>query len=103
MLSYFLVFFVVTGRCVDKVRIVLTGNYKKEFFSRDGNIKKYIRTIYNCKLCIAVDLISTAIQCLQMILKHNQKGTMLGRVTFTEINHVLLASRGYEYDGFLFS
>ena len=22
---------------------------------------------------------------------------------FTEINHVLLASRGYEYDGFLFS
>jgi hypothetical protein len=34
----------------------------------DGNIKKKIRTIYNCKHCIAVDL----------ILKHNQKGTMLG-------------------------
>jgi hypothetical protein len=36
----------------------------------DGNIKKKIRTIYNCKHCIAVDL----------IIKHNQKGTMLGRV-----------------------
>jgi hypothetical protein len=36
----------------------------------DGNIKKKIRTIYNCKHCIAVDL----------ILKHNQKGSMLGRV-----------------------
>jgi hypothetical protein len=30
----------------------------------DGSIKKKIRTIYNCKHCIAVDL----------ILKHNQKG-----------------------------
>ena len=30
----------------------------------------YIKTIYNCKHCIAVDL----------ILKHNQKGTVLGRV-----------------------
>ena len=36
----------------------------------DGNIKKQNRTIYNCKHCIAVDL----------ILKHNQKDTMLGRV-----------------------
>jgi hypothetical protein len=33
-------------------------------------ILKKVRTIYNCKHCIAVDLIS----------KHNQKGTMLGRV-----------------------
>ena len=38
----------------------------------DGNIKKTIRTIYNYKHCIAVD----------MILKHNQTGTMLGRVTY---------------------
>jgi hypothetical protein len=36
----------------------------------DGCIKKRIRTIYNFKHCTAVDL----------ILKHNQKGTMLGRV-----------------------
>ena len=34
----------------------------------DGNIKNKIRTIYNCKHCIAVDL----------ILKQNQTGTMLG-------------------------
>jgi hypothetical protein len=38
----------------------------------DGNIKKQIRTIYNYKHCIAVDL----------ILKHNQTGTMLGRVRY---------------------
>ena len=41
-----------------------------EHVTWDGNIKKKIRTIYNCKHCIAVDL----------ILKYNQKGTMLGRV-----------------------
>ena len=38
----------------------------------DGNIKNKIRTIYNCKHCIAVDL----------ILKYNQKGSMLGRVRY---------------------
>ena len=38
----------------------------------DGNIKNKIRTIYNYKHCIAVDL----------ILKHNQTGTMLGRVRY---------------------
>jgi hypothetical protein len=38
----------------------------------DGNIKKKIGTIYNYKHCIAVDLIS----------KHNQTGTMLGRVRY---------------------
>ena len=36
----------------------------------DGNFKNKIKTIYHCKHCIAVDL----------ILKQNQKGTMLGRV-----------------------
>jgi hypothetical protein len=41
-----------------------------EHVTWDGNIKKTIRTIYNWKHCIAVDL----------ILKHKQKGTMLGRV-----------------------
>jgi hypothetical protein len=35
----------------------------------NGNIKNKIRTIYNCKHCIA-----------DLILKHNQNGTMLGRV-----------------------
>ena len=38
----------------------------------DGNIKKTIRTIYNYKHCIAGDL----------LLKHNQTVTMLGRVTY---------------------
>ena len=38
----------------------------------DGNIKKKFKTIYNCKHCITVDL----------ILKHNQKGSMLGRVRY---------------------
>jgi hypothetical protein len=42
----------------------------KENVTWDGNIKKKIRTINNCKHCIAVDL----------ILKHNRKGTMLGGV-----------------------
>jgi hypothetical protein len=37
-----------------------------------GILRKKIKTIYNCKHCIAVDL----------ILKHNQKGTMLGRVRY---------------------
>ena len=51
-------------------------NTNKLFFYEnvtwDGYIKKKIRTIYNCKHCIAVDL----------ILKHNQTGTMLGRVRY---------------------
>ena len=38
----------------------------------DRNIKKKIRKIYNYKHCIAVDL----------ILKDNQTGTMLGRVRY---------------------
>jgi hypothetical protein len=38
----------------------------------DGNIKKKIKTIYNYKHCIAVDL----------TLKHNQTGTILGRVRY---------------------
>jgi hypothetical protein len=38
----------------------------------DGNIKKKLRTIYNYKHCIAVDL----------ILKHNQTDTMLGRIRY---------------------
>ena len=36
----------------------------------DGNIKKKLGRYTICKHCIAVDL----------ILKHNQKGSMLGRV-----------------------
>ena len=42
--------------------------YRKVEFGM-GVLRKQNRTIYNCKHCIAVDL----------ILKHNQKGTMYGK------------------------
>ena len=53
--------------------IVIREDIFYENVTWDGNIKNKIRTIYNCKHCIAVD----------PILKHNQTGTMLVRVRST--------------------